>query len=58
MLRVVPHDSLIPETTAFAQKLASGPPVAIQLAKRLVYRAMTSSLPEALEAAQAAMNKG
>ena len=43
------------ETTALARKLAQGPPVAMQMAKRLVYRGLNSSFPEALEAAQAAM---
>ncbi|MFA7249005.1 MAG: enoyl-CoA hydratase-related protein [Dehalococcoidia bacterium] len=52
--RVVPHDRLIEETRAYARQLAAGPPVAVQLAKRLVYRGMQQSFPEALEAAQAA----
>ncbi len=53
--RVIPHDDLMAETTAFARKLAQGPPVAIQMMKRLVYRGLNSSFPEALEMAQAAM---
>ena len=52
--RVVPHDDLLAETHAYAQRLAEGPPVAIQLAKRLVYRALDQSFMESLEAAQAA----
>ena len=55
VLRVVPHEKLMDETYAFAQKLASGPPIAMQLTKRLVYRGLNTSFPEALEAAQAAM---
>lgn len=53
--RVVPHDSLMDETYAFARRLTEGPPIAMQLAKRLVYRALNQPFPEALEAAQAAM---
>lgn len=55
LFRVVPHDSLMEETRAYVQELVEGPPVAIQLAKRLVYRSIDLSFPEALEAAQAAM---
>ncbi len=55
VLKVVPHDSLMGETYAYAQRLADGPPIAMQLAKRLVYRGMTQSFPEGLESAQAAM---
>ena len=53
--RVVPHDQLLDETYALARKLADGPPVAMQLAKRLVYRAHNQDFMEGLEAAQAAM---
>lgn len=53
--RVVPHDTLMEEARAYALRLAEGPPVAMQLAKRLVYRAMYQTFPEALESAQAAM---
>ena len=53
--RVVPHDTLMEEARAYAMRLAEGPPIAMQLAKRLVYRAMNQSFPEALESAQAAM---
>jgi 2-(1,2-epoxy-1,2-dihydrophenyl)acetyl-CoA isomerase len=53
--RVVPHDQLMDETYEYARKLAAGPPIAIQLAKRLVYRAMDQSFQEGLESAQAAM---
>jgi 2-(1,2-epoxy-1,2-dihydrophenyl)acetyl-CoA isomerase len=53
--RVVPHDKLMDETYAYARRLAEGPPIAMQLAKRLVYRAQDQTFMEALEAAQAAM---
>jgi enoyl-CoA hydratase/carnithine racemase len=55
LLKVVPHDSLIEEATAYARQLAAGPPVAIQLAKQLVRRSETLSFMEALNAAQHAM---
>jgi enoyl-CoA hydratase/carnithine racemase len=53
--RVVPADKLIEETMAFAHRIVEGPAVAIQLAKRLVYRGLDSTLLEALEQAQHAM---
>ena len=56
VLKVVPHDSLQDEMRAYAKKLAAGPPIAMQLTKRLVYRAMNSTFMEALDAAQAAMS--
>ena len=34
--RAISHDPLVPETRAFAQTLAGGPAVAIQLTKRLI----------------------
>lgn len=55
VLKVVPHDSLMDEARAYAEKLASGPPIAIQLAKQLVRRSETLSFMEALNAAQHAM---
>lgn len=53
--RVVPHDDLLPEAMALAGRLAAGPPLAIQMAKRLVYRGLQQPFMEALESAQAAM---
>ena len=53
--RVVPADELMPAVRDFARRLAEGPAVAIQLAKRLVYRGLEASLPEALEEATQAM---
>lgn len=53
--QVVPPDELMPTVKAFARRLAEGPAVAIQLAKRLVYRGLEASLREALEEADQAM---
>ncbi len=53
--RVYPPDELLPATLDFARRLAEGPAVAIQLAKRLVYRGLDSTFAEALEAAGHAM---
>jgi 2-(1,2-epoxy-1,2-dihydrophenyl)acetyl-CoA isomerase len=54
--KVVPADDLMAEATAFARKLAEGPAVAMQLAKRLVYRGLEgASWQEALEQANTAM---
>ncbi|MDO9444510.1 MAG: enoyl-CoA hydratase-related protein [Dehalococcoidia bacterium] len=55
VMKVVPHDELMTEARAYAMRLAEGPPVAMQLAKRLVYRGLDQSFLEGLEAAQAAM---
>ena len=51
---VVPADELMTAARAYAMRLADGPPVAIQMMKRLVYRATDQNFMEALEAAQAA----
>ena len=53
--RVYPADSVLAETQAFATHLAEGPAVAIQLAKRLVYRSAEVGLDAALDLAQSAM---
>jgi enoyl-CoA hydratase/carnithine racemase len=53
--QVVSPDELMPMVRDFARRLAEGPAVAIQLAKRLVYRGLEATLPEALEAATQAM---
>jgi 2-(1,2-epoxy-1,2-dihydrophenyl)acetyl-CoA isomerase len=52
---VVPSDELLPAARALAERIAKGPAVAVQLAKRLVYRGQTSDVNEALEAAGQAM---
>ncbi len=53
--KVVPGESLLAEATAFARRLAEGPAVAMQLAKRLVYRGLEASWAEAFEQAGTAM---
>jgi 2-(1,2-epoxy-1,2-dihydrophenyl)acetyl-CoA isomerase len=53
--KVLPPEELMPYTLDFARRLAEGPAVAIQLAKRLAYRALHTDIDEALEAAQQAM---
>ncbi len=53
--RVFPADDLMAGTRAFAKRLADGPAVAIQLAKRLVYRSLQLSEDAALDLAQYAM---
>jgi enoyl-CoA hydratase/carnithine racemase len=53
--RVVPAATLMEDTRAFARRLADGPAVAIQLAKRLVYRSLHMTEDAALDMAQYAM---
>ena len=53
--KVYAPDKLMEETRAYAAKLAEGPAVAIQLAKRLVYRSLETDLDHALDLAQSAM---
>ncbi len=52
---VVPADELMAHTREDALKLATGPAVAIQLAKRLVYRSLDVGIDRALEMAQQSM---
>ena len=52
---VVPADRLLDHTREFALRLARGPAVAIQAAKRLVYRSLETSMSDALELAESAM---
>jgi len=47
--RMVPHAELEQATAQWAAELAAGPPVAMALAKRSVYRNMEGDLPGALE---------
>ena len=54
MSRVVPHESLMEETLAFAARLAQGPPMAITLAKAAVYRGMDLGFEAALDYAATA----
>ncbi len=53
--KVVPADKLMEETMALAHRLVEGPAVAMQLAKRLVYRGLDSTFLESLEQAAHAM---
>jgi enoyl-CoA hydratase/carnithine racemase len=53
--KITSDDELMPEATAFARRLAEGPAVAMQLAKRLVYAGETSTWQQALEQANTAM---
>jgi 2-(1,2-epoxy-1,2-dihydrophenyl)acetyl-CoA isomerase len=53
--QVVPAADLMTTATAYAQRLAQGPAVAMQLAKRLVYRGLEASWSEAFEMAGQAM---
>jgi enoyl-CoA hydratase/carnithine racemase len=53
--RVYPAEQLMEETRAFARRLANGPAVAVQLAKRLVYRSLNAPEDAALDMAQSAM---
>ncbi len=52
---VVPDGDLMEHTRAYVSKLVSGPAVAIQLAKRLVYRSLHTDVDGALELASQAM---
>lgn len=47
--KLVPHDDLPQATEEFARKFAEGPPVAIGLAKRGIYRSLEADLASALE---------
>ena len=47
--KVVPHDSLLDEVTAFAQKLASGPTRALGLSKRALYFGGDNDLEQTMD---------
>ena len=47
--RVVSHDKLMDTVYELAAKIASGPPIAIRLAKRAMYKGLDSDLRAALE---------
>jgi len=53
--KVVPQAELLAAARELAGRIAQGPAVAIQLAKRLVYRGLTQDIGEALESAGQAM---
>ncbi len=42
--RVAPHDRLMEETFALAERIASKPPLAVRMTKRAVYQGLTGSL--------------
>ena len=41
--KVVPHDELMNETMALAKRIASGPPLTIELIKRAIYKGFTEN---------------
>ena len=47
--KVVPHDQLLDDTLALANRIASKPPLAIRMIKRAVYQAQDSSLRSHLD---------
>ncbi len=52
---VVAHDELMPTARAWAERLAAGPPLAIRLAKRMMYKQLEMGLENALEDAALAI---
>jgi enoyl-CoA hydratase/carnithine racemase len=46
---VVPHESLSERVNEWAQRLADGPPLAIRVAKRMMYKQLEMTLANALE---------
>lgn len=51
--RVVPHETLMQEAMAFAQKIAANPPLTLRLSKRLLRESQHVSLATSLEIAAA-----
>ena len=47
--KVVPADKLMDETLEFAARFTKGPPVALQLTKRLIYKGLIRSLEDTLD---------
>lgn len=52
---VVPDDQLLATAQAWADRLAAGPPIAIRVTKRMMYKQQTMSLENALEDAAMAV---
>jgi 2-(1,2-epoxy-1,2-dihydrophenyl)acetyl-CoA isomerase len=50
--RVVSQEELMQQTMEYARELASGPPLAIQLIKRLTYDSLALNLESALDSAE------
>jgi len=46
---VVPDDQLMPTARSWAERLAAGPPIAIRVTKRMMYKQQTMDLENALE---------
>lgn len=46
---VVPDAELMPRAREWAEKLAAGPPIAVRITKRMMYKQLTMSLDNALE---------
>ncbi|HEV3036409.1 MAG TPA: enoyl-CoA hydratase-related protein [Candidatus Angelobacter sp.] len=46
---VVPDAELMPKAREWAERLAAGPPIAIRITKRMMYKQLTMSLDNALE---------
>jgi len=46
---VVPDGELMPTARSWAERLADGPPIAIRITKRMMYKQQTMSLENALE---------
>jgi len=55
--KVVPHDELDDATLELAEKLAKGPPLAIQAAKRAIYDGLTMTLEETFVATAEIMDR-
>ncbi len=55
--KVVPHDELDDATIELAEKLAKGPPLAIQAAKRAIYEGLTMTLEETFVATGEIMDR-
>jgi len=53
--KVVPDDELMPTARQWAESLADGPPIAIRITKRMMYKQETMSLDNALEDAALAV---
>ena len=47
--RVVPHGELMREVRGLATRIAAGPPIAMKLAKRALYKGVTTDLASAVE---------